>query len=80
MSRAPPASSGGRGSVRGPGTARCERVPSRCTTIRGAGCRRAPRVQDNESVEVTSGHDHPVTEVDLGIKGRFGRQHVQNRG
>ncbi|MFC9076964.1 hypothetical protein ACFTY7_07980 [Streptomyces sp. NPDC057062] len=47
---------------------------------RGAGCRPAPRVQDNEIVEVTSRHDHPVTEGDLGIKGRFGRQHVQNRG
>ncbi|GGS41387.1 hypothetical protein GCM10010238_33650 [Streptomyces griseoviridis] len=46
----------------------------------GAGCALTLRVQDNEIVEVTSPHDSPVTHGDLRIKGRFGHQHVQNRG
>lgn len=37
-------------------------------------------VQDNENVKVTSPHDNPVTHDNLCIKGRFGYQHVQNRG
>jgi predicted molibdopterin-dependent oxidoreductase YjgC len=36
-------------------------------------------VQDNEIVNVTSPHDHDVTEGNLCIKGRFGYQYVQNR-
>lgn len=37
-------------------------------------------VQDNENVKVISPHDDPVTHGNLRIKGRFGHQHVQNRG
>lgn len=37
-------------------------------------------VQDNENVKVTSPHDGRVTHGNLRIKGRFGHQHVQNRG
>jgi predicted molibdopterin-dependent oxidoreductase YjgC len=44
------------------------------------GCTPTPHVQDNEIVKVTSPHDHPVTRGDLRSKGRFGYQHVQNRG
>lgn len=47
---------------------------------RGVGCYPTLRVQDNEMVEVTSRHDNPVTHGNLCIKGRFGHQHVQNRG
>ena len=42
------------------------RSPCRCRTMR--------------SVKVTSPHDNPVTHGNLCIKGRFGYQHVQNRG
>jgi predicted molibdopterin-dependent oxidoreductase YjgC len=55
---------------------------SRTTTVcayRGVGRSLTPHVQDNEIVEVTSPHDSPVTHGDLGIKGRFGCQHVHNR-
>jgi predicted molibdopterin-dependent oxidoreductase YjgC len=44
----------------------------------GCGLRR--RVQDNGIVKVTAPHDDPVTGGNLCIKGRFGYQHVQNRG
>lgn len=44
------------------------------------GCNLTLPVQDNEKVEVTSPHDNPVTHGNLRIKGRFGCQHVQNRG
>jgi predicted molibdopterin-dependent oxidoreductase YjgC len=47
---------------------------------RGVGCDVTPHVQDNEVVQVTSAHDNPVTHGNLCIKGRFGHQHVQNRG
>lgn len=47
---------------------------------RGVGGDRALHVQDNETVKVTSPHDDPVTHGTLRIKGRFGYQHVQNRG
>jgi predicted molibdopterin-dependent oxidoreductase YjgC len=47
---------------------------------RGVGCDLSPHVQDNEIVKVTSPHDDPVTDGNLRIKGRFGHQHVQNRG
>ena len=39
-----------------------------------------PHMQDNESEKVTSPHDGPVTRGTLRSKGRFGHQHVQNRG
>ena len=29
---------------------------------------------------LTCPHDHPVTHANLRISGRFGHQHVQNRG
>lgn len=51
--------------------------------MRGAGRGLTLPVQDNEIVEVTSPHDGTVGTVahgNLRIKGRFGRQHVQNRG
>ncbi len=47
---------------------------------RGAGCNLTLHVQENETVKVTSPHDNPVTHGNLSIKGRFGYQHVQNRG
>ncbi len=47
---------------------------------RGAGFGRTSCVQDNESVEVTSPYDGPVAHGTLRSKGRFGHQHVQNRG
>lgn len=47
---------------------------------RGVGCNLTLHVQDNEIVKVTSPHDNPVTHRGLCIKGRFGYQHVQNRG
>jgi len=37
-------------------------------------------VQDNGGVEVTSPPDGPVAHGILRSKGRFGHQHVQNRG
>jgi predicted molibdopterin-dependent oxidoreductase YjgC len=46
----------------------------------GVGCTLTLHVQDNEIVKVTSRHDNPVTHGILCIKGRFGYQHVQNRG
>ncbi|MFF8194952.1 2-dehydropantoate 2-reductase [Streptomyces bobili] len=46
----------------------------------GVGCNLTLHVQDNEIVKVTSPHDNPVTHGNLCIKGRFGYQHVQNRG
>lgn len=46
----------------------------------GVGCSLTLHVQDNEIVKVTSPHDNPVTHGNLCIKGRFGHQHVQNRG
>jgi predicted molibdopterin-dependent oxidoreductase YjgC len=45
----------------------------------GVGCNLELHVQDNEIVNVTSPHDHDVTEGNLCIKGRFGYQYVQNR-
>nr|WP_245805354.1 2Fe-2S iron-sulfur cluster-binding protein [Amycolatopsis australiensis] len=45
----------------------------------GVGCSLTLHVQDNEIVKVTSPHDSAVTHGNLCIKGRFGRQHVQNR-
>lgn len=46
----------------------------------GVGCNVTLHTQDNEIVKVTSPHDHSVTYGNLCIKGRFGFQHVQNRG
>ncbi|WP_319673138.1 NAD(P)H-dependent oxidoreductase subunit E [Streptomyces sp. ME18-1-4] len=46
----------------------------------GVGCNLTLHVQDNEIVKVTSPHDNPVTHGKLCIKGRFGYQHIQNRG
>jgi predicted molibdopterin-dependent oxidoreductase YjgC len=46
----------------------------------GVGCNVTLHVQDNEIVKVTSPHDHDITSGNLCIKGRFGFQHVQNRG
>jgi predicted molibdopterin-dependent oxidoreductase YjgC len=46
----------------------------------GVGCTLTLHVQDNEIVKVTSPHDHSITSGNLCIKGRFGFQHVQNRG
>lgn len=46
----------------------------------GVGCNLTLHTQDNEIVKVTSPHDHSVTYGNLCIKGRFGFQHVQNRG
>jgi predicted molibdopterin-dependent oxidoreductase YjgC len=46
----------------------------------GVGCNLTLHVQDNEIVKVTSPHDHDITSGNLCIKGRFGFQHVQNRG
>jgi predicted molibdopterin-dependent oxidoreductase YjgC len=46
----------------------------------GVGCNITLHVQDNEIVKVTSPHDHDITSGNLCIKGRFGFQHVQNRG
>ncbi|CAL9391105.1 Periplasmic nitrate reductase [Streptomyces sp. enrichment culture] len=46
----------------------------------GVGCNLTLHVRDNEIVKVTSPHDNPVTHGNLCIKGRFGYQHVQNRG
>jgi predicted molibdopterin-dependent oxidoreductase YjgC len=46
----------------------------------GVGCGLTLHVQDNEIVKVTASHEHPVTQGKLCSKGRFGYQHVQNRG
>jgi predicted molibdopterin-dependent oxidoreductase YjgC len=46
----------------------------------GVGCTLTLHVQDNEIVKVTSPQDHDITRGNLCIKGRFGFQHVQNRG
>ena len=46
----------------------------------GVGCNLELHVQDNEIVQVTSPADHDVTRGNLCIKGRFGFQHVQDRG
>jgi predicted molibdopterin-dependent oxidoreductase YjgC len=45
----------------------------------GVGCNLELHVQDDEIVNVTSPHDHDVTEGNLCIKGRFGYEFVQNR-
>ncbi|MGH3367641.1 MAG: 2Fe-2S iron-sulfur cluster-binding protein [Nocardioidaceae bacterium] len=49
-------------------------------TFCGVGCNLTLHVQDNSIVKVTSPHDHSITHGNLCIKGRFGFQHVQNRG
>ena len=46
----------------------------------GVGCTLELHVQDNEIVKVSSPDDHDVTRGNLCIKGRFGFQHVQDRG
>ncbi|GGN87830.1 hypothetical protein GCM10011579_081100 [Streptomyces albiflavescens] len=47
---------------------------------RAAGRDLTLRVQDNEIVKVTAPYDGPVAHGNLRSKGRFGHQHVQNRG
>ncbi|GGQ84481.1 hypothetical protein Saso_59430 [Streptomyces asoensis] len=62
---------------------RDESAQTRTTTVCaycGVGCNLTLHVQDNEIVKVTSPRDNPVTHGNLCIKGRFGYQHVQNRG
>ncbi|WP_026126750.1 2Fe-2S iron-sulfur cluster-binding protein [Nocardiopsis xinjiangensis] len=49
-------------------------------TYCGVGCNVTLHVQDNDIVKVTSPHENPITHGNLCIKGRFGFQHVQNRG
>jgi predicted molibdopterin-dependent oxidoreductase YjgC len=69
-------------SMREQGTWR-EEDQSQVTTVCpycGVGCSLTLHVQDNEIVKVTSPSDHSVTHGNLCIKGRFGFQHVQNRG
>jgi predicted molibdopterin-dependent oxidoreductase YjgC len=56
-----------------------ETVVSTVCPYCGVGCNVELHVQENEVVNVTSPHDHDVTEGNLCIKGRFGYQHVQNR-
>jgi predicted molibdopterin-dependent oxidoreductase YjgC len=56
-----------------------ESVVSTVCPYCGVGCNLELHVQANEVVNVTSPHDHDVTEGNLCIKGRFGYQHVQNR-
>ena len=56
-----------------------ETVVSTVCPYCGVGCNLELHVQDNEIVNVTSPHDHDVTEGNLCIKGRFGYQYVQNR-
>jgi len=46
----------------------------------GVGCNLTLHVQDNAIVKVSSPDDHDITRGNLCIKGRFGFQHVQNRG
>jgi len=43
----------------------------------GVGCNLTVHAQDGEIVKVTSPLDHPVTNGNLCIKGRFGWQFVQ---
>ncbi|KKD08235.1 2Fe-2S iron-sulfur cluster-binding protein [Streptomyces sp. WM6386] len=60
-----------------------ESAQTRTTTVCGycgVGCGLTLHVQDNDIVKVTAPHDDPVTRGKLCIKGRFGYQHVQNRG
>jgi predicted molibdopterin-dependent oxidoreductase YjgC len=56
-----------------------ETVVSTVCPYCGVGCNLELHVQENEIVNVTSPHDHDVTEGNLCIKGRFGYQFVQNR-
>jgi predicted molibdopterin-dependent oxidoreductase YjgC len=56
-----------------------EAVVSTVCPYCGVGCTLELHVQDNEIVNVTSPHDHDVTEGNLCIKGRFGYKFVQNR-
>jgi predicted molibdopterin-dependent oxidoreductase YjgC len=56
-----------------------ETVVTKVCPYCGVGCNLELHVQDNEIVNVTSPHDHDVTEGNLCIKGRFGYQFVQNR-
>jgi predicted molibdopterin-dependent oxidoreductase YjgC len=56
-----------------------ETVVSTVCPYCGVGCNLELHVQENAVVNVTSPHDHDVTEGNLCIKGRFGYQHVQNR-
>ena len=56
-----------------------ETVVSTVCPYCGVGCNLELHVQENEIVNVTSPHDHDVTEGNLCIKGRFGYQYVQNR-
>jgi predicted molibdopterin-dependent oxidoreductase YjgC len=56
-----------------------ETVVSTVCPYCGVGCNLELHVQENEVVNVTSPHDHDITEGNLCIKGRFGYQHVQNR-
>jgi predicted molibdopterin-dependent oxidoreductase YjgC len=56
-----------------------EKVVSTICPYCGVGCNLELHVQDNEIVNVTSPHDHDVTEGNLCIKGRFGYSFVQNR-
>nr|WP_206328245.1 2Fe-2S iron-sulfur cluster-binding protein [Streptomyces sp. S3(2020)] len=60
-----------------------ESAQTRTTTVCGycgVGCGLTLHVQDNGIVKVTAPHDDPVSRGNLCIKGRFGHQHVQNRG
>jgi predicted molibdopterin-dependent oxidoreductase YjgC len=56
-----------------------EKVVSTVCPYCGVGCNLELHVQENEIVNVTSPHDHDVTEGNLCVKGRFGYQFVQNR-
>jgi predicted molibdopterin-dependent oxidoreductase YjgC len=56
-----------------------ETVVSTVCPYCGVGCNLELHVQANEIVNVTSPHDHDVTEGNLCIKGRFGYRFVQNR-
>jgi predicted molibdopterin-dependent oxidoreductase YjgC len=56
-----------------------ETVVSTVCPYCGVGCNLELHVQENEVVNVTSPHDHDVTDGNLCIKGRFGYQYVQNR-
>ncbi|MFL5926843.1 MAG: 2Fe-2S iron-sulfur cluster-binding protein [Gaiellaceae bacterium] len=56
-----------------------ETVVSTVCPYCGVGCNLELHVQENEIVNVTSPHDHDVTEGNLCIKGRFGYRFVQNR-
>ena len=54
-------------------------LPTTVCPYCGVGCNLELHVQDGEIVNVTSPHDHEVTEGNLCVKGRFGYQFVQNR-